>query len=257
MTATTRTYRIKKYKDGFHDFEDQVVVEYNLAIYLNKRYFISLLCTPQHLEELVYGYLYSEGVICAKEEILELQLDEAKGKAHVRIAREDLFTFSGDQLIGETTVTTACGKGRKITFPVVREGSDEKIQPLAVEPEDVFRLIRTFNKSSELFLQTGGVHSCALCTSTQVLFERDDIGRHNALEKILGKALMDGIDLRDKMVLTTGRMSSEIVDKVILRGIPVLISRSAPTDQAIEHAIKAGLKLIGFVRGDKMNIYTE
>lgn len=254
---TTKTYTIQKYKEGFREVEDEVVVEYTLAIYLNGRYFITLLCTPEHLEELIYGYLFSEGIICGKDEILDLDLDEEKGKARVTIDRNDLFTYSGDQLVGEVTVTTACGKGRKVTFPVVREGAEEKIRPMEVEPEVVFRLVREFNKSSDLFLRTGGVHSCALCSDKEVLYARDDIGRHNALEKILGKALLDGIDLKDKMVLTTGRMSSEIVDKVILRGIPVLISRSAPTDRAIEHAQKAGCQLIGFVRGDKMNVYTK
>lgn len=253
---TTKDFTIKRYEDGYTDMEDEVVVEYKLTIYLNGRYFISLLCSPEHLEELVYGYLYSEGVITAKEDILELNLNEDSGKAMVQIAREDLFSFSGDQLVGETTVTTACGKGRKVSFPVVRDGSDEKIEPLSVEAEDVFRLIRQFNKSSDLFLRTGGVHSCALCSATQILYARDDIGRHNALEKLLGRAMLDGLDLKDKVILTTGRMSSEIVDKVILRAVPVLISRSAPTDQAIDHAKKAGLKLIGFVRGKRMNVYT-
>ncbi|WP_195682687.1 formate dehydrogenase accessory sulfurtransferase FdhD [Alkalibacter mobilis] len=256
MIETTKKITIKKYRDGFFETDDDVVVEYSLAIYLNNNYFVSLLCSPEHLEELVFGYLYSEGIIASKDDVLSISIDSEKGKAVLKLSREDIFKFSGDQLIGETTVTTACGKGRKVVFPVVREGSDEKIRAIEVQPEDVFRMVRDFNKSSELFLKTGGVHSCALCTKDEILYSRDDIGRHNALEKILGKALIDGIDLKDKVVLSTGRMSSEIVDKVILRGIPVLISRSAPTDEAINRAKKVGLKLIGFVRGEKMNVYT-
>lgn len=255
--STTKTVQIIKHKNGVHQVEDEVAVEFELSIYLNGRFFIRLLCTPEHLDELIYGYLFSEGVITTKDDLISMELDPKQAKVQVQIAREDLFTYLGDQLVAQTTVTTACGKGRKVTFPVVREGSEEKINPIPLEVENVVALVRQFNKSSDLFLRTGGVHSCALGTGTEILYTRDDVGRHNALEKVLGRALMDGLDLSDKVILTTGRMSSEIVEKVILRGIPALISRSAPTDRAVTRAIEAGLTLIGFVRGDKMNVYSQ
>ena len=114
---------------------------------------------------------------------------------------------------------------------------------------------KEFGKKSDIFLETGGVHSCALCSQNEIIIFEEDIGRHNALEKILGKALMDNINLTDKIVLTTGRISSEIIKKIAKRSIPVLISRSAPTDVAIDIAKKLNITLIGFARGQRMNVY--
>jgi FdhD protein len=252
----TKIVKIKKVKDGIVDTADEeVVVEYDLTIFINGRYFITLLCTPKNLDELVWGYLFSEGVLISNEDLLRMSIDEEKKRADVHIAKEDIFTYSGDQLFGEMTVTTACGKGRKVTYPIVRKGADKEIKTVDIEPEKILSLVNKFNRHSDIFDKTGGVHSCGLCDESEMIIFRDDIGRHNAMEKILGRAMMDGIDLSEKIVLTTGRVSSEIIEKIILRGIPILVSRSAPTSAAIELAKRAGVKLIGFARGNRMNIY--
>jgi len=103
----------------------------------------------------------------------------------------------------------------------------------------------------------GGVHSCALCSQDEIIIFEEDIGRHNALDKILGRALLQDIDLSDKIILTSGRISSEILIKVGKRAIPVLISRAAPTNLAIEMARELNITLIGFARGEKLNIYSN
>jgi FdhD protein len=108
-----------------------------------------------------------------------------------------------------------------------------------------------------LFLDTGGVHSCALSDGNQMLLFEDDIGRHNALDKVLGAAMMHGMSLKDKVILTSGRISTEILAKVARRGIPAIISRSAPTGAAIEQARALNMSLIGFARGRNFNVYTN
>ena len=118
-------------------------------------------------------------------------------------------------------------------------------------------LIKEFNKSSQLFLDTGGVHSCALCDINKIIIFKEDIGRHNALDKVLGKALLEDIDFRDKIILTSGRISSEILIKTAKRQIPVIVSRSAPTSLSIDIAKKLNITLIGFARGKRMNIYSN
>ena len=117
--------------------------------------------------------------------------------------------------------------------------------------------MRDFNKRSELFLETGGVHSCGLYYGSKMLMFEEDIGRHNALDKIIGKALKEDIDLKDKMVFTSGRISSEILIKTAKREISTIVSRSAPTSLAIDMAKELRINLIGFVRGEKLNIYTN
>jgi FdhD protein len=126
-----------------------------------------------------------------------------------------------------------------------------------VDVQDIIELMKKFNKNSELFLSTGGVHSVALCQGKEILLFHEDIGRHNALDKVIGEAAFKGIDTSDKMMVMSGRISSEILIKAAKRKIPIVISRSAPTDLAIDYANNLGITVIGFARGNRMNIYTR
>lgn len=254
MKDTQQYDVIKIYNSVNQEIQDEVIVEYQLTIYLNGKEFVTLLCTPKSLESLVFGFLHSERVIKSKDDIKKITIDEENGKAYVKIINDDVFSFIGDSLYGKKTITTACGNSKTILYNVMHFLN--KIEtPITIEPNTVLELINTFSKKSELFKRTGGVHSCALCNENDIIFFEEDIGRHNALDKILGKALLKNINLEDKIVLTTGRVSSEIMTKVAKRKIPVLISRSAPTNVAIDMAKELGITLIGFARGQKMNIY--
>ena len=118
-------------------------------------------------------------------------------------------------------------------------------------------IMNEFNKSSELFLATGGVHSAAISDGNSILVMREDIGRHNAIDKVIGNMYLGKNSLNDKIILTSGRISSEIVLKVIYAGIKMIISRSAPTQKAIELAEENGITLIGFARSTNFNIYSH
>ena len=117
--------------------------------------------------------------------------------------------------------------------------------------------MKEFQHNSEVFKLTGGVHSAALCDKENILMFSEDIGRHNAIDKILGQCFWEGIPTENRVVLTSGRISSEILSKMAKRGIPIVVSRSAPTDLAIRTAENLGITLIGFVRGKRMNIYAN
>ena len=127
---------------------------------------------------------------------------------------------------------------------------------LTVAPARVYELMKELNRLSDLYRETRGVHNSALADGGNILVFRDDIGRHNAVDKIRGACFLEEIPLGDKLLVTTGRMSSEIVVKVAKMGVPILISRSAPTSLALDLAERIGLTLIGYVRGDKMTVYT-
>lgn len=234
--------------------EDILIIEYPFTIYLNDEEIITLLCSPKSLEELTLGFLYSEGFIDDISNVEKIQIDEEKGTSHVYVIERKSLA---ERLQGKRTITSGCGKGT-LFYNVLDSFKSKKIEKsLDIKIDEIKSLVKVFNHKSELFLETGGVHSCALCSKSNILIFEEDIGRHNALDKILGRALMDNINLSDKLVLTSGRISSEMLIKVAKRGIPAIISRSAPTSLSVELARELNIMVIGFARGEKMNIYSS
>ncbi len=234
--------------------EDIVVVEYPFTIFMNGKEIITLLCSPDSLKELTVGFLYSEGFISSLSDIANIRIDDEKGIGYVYVNNINEFNES---FRGKRTITSGCGKGT-LFYNVLDSFRSKKIErPLSIRADNIKNLMRLFNRKSELFLNTGGVHSCAMCDSNDIIIFKEDIGRHNALDKIFGQALLEGIDTEDKIILTSGRISSEMLIKTAKRQVPMIISRSAPTSLAVEMAEKLGITLIGFARGEKMNIYTN
>lgn len=250
-----KQFEISKYSGGeMEQMNDSVVVEYSLTVYLFGELLITMLCTPKSLKYLVTGFLFSEGIIESRDDILEIFICEKDGIALVTLTKERAQL--AQKLEVKRTITSGCAKGQTIF-----SGAEEKLHKInnsiAIDFDKVLKLVGQFNKKSEIFLETGGVHSCALCSQDEIVLFEEDIGRHNALEKIFGAALLDDIHLEDKMVLTSGRASSEIISKAAKRGIPVIVSRSAPTDAAVDIARAVGITLIGFARGQRLNVYSQ
>lgn len=256
----TQNYKIVRINnEASHEVEDEIVVEYSLTIFMDGVEFINLLCTPKSLKELVIGFLYSEGIINKKDDLEDIRIDEASGRADVYTKNKDHYYYQGNKLNATRTVTTACGRQKSIMYNVMDFlgiESDKINSCVDYSSREILDLANQFNKKSTLFLSTGGVHSCALCDKTGFMIFEEDIGRHNALDKILGNALLNDICLEDKMIITSGRISSEMIIKVLKSKIPVLISRSAPTNVAVDMARKYNLTLVGFARGNKMNVYS-
>lgn len=251
----TKQYQIRKIQnEEITNIEDVVAVEYSLAIYINNTYFVNLLCTPSSLTALIVGFLRSEGIIKEKSDIAHIEVNEEAGKAYIKLSSDDLFGYNGDHVISQRTITSACGKGRTVSFAIPQTQMIIK-NKYEIDEHKIFERVREFSQGSELFKNTGGVHSCAICSYDKIYYFEEDIGRHNALEKVFGRAFLDDVDVQNKIVLTTGRITSEIVNKVVRRGVPMIVSRSAPTDLAIDIAKETNLILIGFVRGNRMNIY--
>ncbi len=240
--------------ENINEEEDILVIEYPFTIFLSDKEIITLLCSPKSLKELTVGFLYSEGFIDKLDNIEKIFIDEEKGLAYVNVKEEKPLV---EKLQGKRTITSGCGKGT-LFYNVLDSFKSKKIEkPLDIKIEEIKDLMREFNRKSELFLSTGGVHSCALCTKSGILIFEEDIGRHNALDKILGRAFLEGMDLSDKLVLTSGRISSEMLIKIAKRGVPAIISRSAATSLTVELARQLNITVVGFARGEKMNIYSS
>ena len=232
---------------------DEVASELPVRLVLNNESLVTLLCTPSELRELAVGFLLSEGLLRDKSSIKKIDLDEQE--AVVRIELTDLPPdFS--RMFEKRTISSGCGKG--ITYTGYRMDADHRIDVKGrlMSLDDIRTQLKAFRNISSLYLETGGVHSAALSNGKEILFFSEDIGRHNAVDKLIGKAFLQSISIENKVLITSGRVTSEIVTKAGRNRIPVLISRAAPSCMAISYAEDMGITLIGFARGDRMNIYT-
>lgn len=230
-----------------------VVREVPLTIFLNGRELITLVTTGDANKELALGFLLSEGFIQSRDDLKSLRDDPETGTVEVEVAR-DLSMV--EELWERRTVTSGCGKGA--TFYSVLDSLHARpvTSELKITPRQVYHLMAELNRMSGLYRATRGVHNSALADEEGILLFRDDIGRHNAVDKIRGAAFLEEISLEDKVLITTGRMSSEIIIKVAKMGIPLLVSRSAPTSLALDLAERVKMTLVGYVRGERMTVYT-
>ncbi len=232
---------------------DEVASELPVKLVLNNEQFVTLLCTPAELEELTIGFLLSEGLLRKRSSIKKIEILEQE--ATVRIELSDLPPDLSS-LFATRTISSGCGKG--VTFTSFRADAEHRIPftGKVMGLGDIRRLLSAFRNISALYLETGGVHSAALSDGKEILFFSEDIGRHNAVDKLIGKAFLQSVSIEDKVLLTSGRVTSEIMTKAARNRFPVLISRAAPSCMAISYAEDMGITLIGFARGERMNIYT-
>jgi FdhD protein len=232
---------------------DEVASELPVRLILNNQPLVTLLCTPSDLEELAVGFLLSEGLLRERSSIQKLEFIE--GDAAIRIELSGL-PADWESMFEKRTISSGCGKG--ITFTSYRMDTDSKIGVVGqfVSLKDIRNLLNEFRNISKLYLATGGVHSAALSDGKALLFFSEDIGRHNAVDKLIGKAFLQSVPVENKVLFTSGRVTSEIVTKAGRNRFPILISRAAPSCMAISYAEDMGITLVGFARGERMNIYT-
>jgi len=236
------------------DTEDIVTRELSFTIILNKRELVTLLCSPMDLNYLAIGFLFSEGLLSTKDEIREIVLDDQNGAVHVktREAKEP-----EGELPFKRLVTSGCSRGIS-SYSLADAQSRARVESqVKISAVEALALVKDFQHRSQLYQATGGVHSAALCDTQSILVFNEDIGRHNAIDKIFGECLLGDIPTADRIIITSGRISSEILLKVVRRGIPILISKSAPTNLGVELANELGITLIGFARGERMNVYSN
>lgn len=239
---------------GGEETIDTIVRELPLTIFLNGRELVTTLCSPVDLEYLVVGILTSEGLIESKEEIKKLEVDAEAGVAYVETRGNKKVT--GGQLF-KPLVASGGGKGpSSYKIPEIKE-KEGVISQVTVSAGEVSALVSDFLHRSSTYQATRGVHSAALCHSKGILVFHDDIGRHNAIDKVFGQCLLGGIPLNDRIIITSGRISSEILLKVVKRKIPILISKAAPTNLGVELAKNLGVTIIRFIRGKGINVYSH
>lgn len=238
-------------EEGKSQSEDTVVREFPLTIVLNNQELVTLLCSPKDLDYLAIGFLASEGLIKHQDEIKQITVNDQVGAVHVATKKG----FSGELRL-KRLITSGCGRGTSFYSPTDPE--ELKIESsISLPAAKVLAMVKEFQQRSQVFQATGGVHSAALADSRNIILFKEDIGRHNAIDKIFGECILKDIPTRDRIIITSGRISSEILLKIAKRGVPILISKSAPTNLGVKLAHDLGVTLIGFVRGQRMNVYAN
>ncbi|MFC2041064.1 formate dehydrogenase accessory sulfurtransferase FdhD [Chloroflexota bacterium] len=234
--------------------EDVVAREFPLTIILNNQELVTLLCSPKDLKYLAIGFLFSEGLLKGKDEIKKIIVDEQRGVA--RVETKDDKTLA-DELIFKRLITSGCGRGASFYSAADVQNQAKIESQTQMSAQEVLSLVRGFQHRSRIYRATGGVHSAALCNTKSILVFSEDIGRHNAIDKIFGECLLEDIPTDGQIVITSGRISSEILLKVAKGKVPIIISKSAPTDIGVKLANDLGISLLGFVRGKRINAYTH
>ncbi len=230
-----------------------VIAEKPFTLYLNGKEVVTLLCAGRHLDELAVGFFHAEGFINTPDDLMDVLVDETSGRVEVHTRNDTALV---ERLWSKRTITSGCGKGSSFYNAVDALLSKPVLSGFEVSFGHILDRVEDLNRMSETYRLTRGVHNTALATPDEIVLFRDDIGRHNAVDMIVGHLFLRHIPMHDKMLLTTGRLTSEIIIKAAKVGIPVLVSRNIGTSLAIELAGSLGITLIGFVRGRRLTVYT-
>jgi len=254
MTEEAELFPVIKAQGNTTEFSVEYVVEESpLTLFFNDEEIGTILCSPSQLEELALGFLYTEGFIRSYQDVLSLRYDSSLQAIWVN-GSSPLGT---PNLMNKRLFSACCGKSRS-SFTFSNDTDLTKIQTsnTVISLQEVYNYAEYLQNHLPLFKSTGGIHSGGIAFQEKVLFTSYDIGRHNVFDKLSGSALKSGLDLRDHVLFFSGRVSSEILLKVSKMNIPILIARSAPTDMALKLARRLCITVIGFARGDRLNVYT-
>ena len=232
--------------------EEEVAVEAPANIYLNEKHVVTLLSSPYMLGELAVGHLFTEGILTEKEMISEVLV--AGTDIHVRLKQDAKVDLERRRL--GRFVTTACGS--LIDYLELMARIRKEVSTgYSVSAEEIERMVAELDSSSRVFKATGGIHSAAIFENGRMVAFSEDVGRHNAVDKVVGTSVLKDVDFARSVLVTSGRQTADIVAKAAQMGIPISASVSGPIHSGIKLAEKAGLTLVCFARGRRFNIYTS
>jgi FdhD protein len=252
---TTPHKIIKLDENNCREVEDIIVCETTLTVYVNSKETATLVCSPRDQAYLAVGFLCAEGILKKREDLRTVNLNAEQGAVYIE-TNPDLEL--ADRLVVKRCITPSAGRsGTSVTTGVTPSPPPPISSQLKVKAETVLKLAAELQQRSRLFQRTGGVHNAALAQGEEILIFQEDIGRHNTLDKIHGQCFLEEIPRDDKMIIFSGRVSSEILLKTARMRVPILISRSAPTDLALKLAENLQITVLGFVRGKRLSIYAH
>jgi FdhD protein len=239
-------YEFKKWKP----YDAETIVESPVSLTVNGEVWLTFMCTPVNLEAMSLGFLYNEGILQSMDEVEDVRVCEHGDNVDVWLNRRVEQPQSWRRTSGCTGGVTAVDALARVDI------SFNSNQP-RVPPERIGHLVERLFESQELYRETGGVHTSALSDGEKIILVAEDIGRHNTLDKIAGLCLMNNVWPETRILITTGRISSEMLQKAARLQAPILISRTSPSSLSIEMAERYGITLIGYARRDRFNVYSN
>lgn len=248
-SKTIRVPAVSHGPEGSCRVDETVCSELALNIRLNGADLVTTLCTPADLENLVLGMLFSEGLIREYREVKSIRVNTGDQTAEV-----ETFEPVEAPSVFKPLIATGGGKGKSFERKGFAPVADSKI---CLSTTQASRLMEKFLTASPAYAATRGVHSSALASPEQIVVFRDDIGRHNALDKVFGECLASGIDTGNHLIMLSGRVSSEMLLKVARRRVPILLTKAVPTDMGIRLAEETGITLLRCSREGAVTSYTH
>jgi len=231
--------------DQVEEILHEVIEEIPYALFVNGRHMMTAMMSPADPEDFVTGFLFTEQVIKGPREIESIRVE----KNRISVITTNLFRVAGQK----KTILSGCGGS--VSY-IDAEKLPKIHSDLSLATGFIAEMVKN-TLDSDLHRMTGGTHIVALVSAQGIITVAEDIGRHNALDRVIGYALRNEIDLSMTFIIVSGRVSSEMARKCLVANIPVIVSRGATTTLAYDVAGKNGLTIVGFARGSKMNVYTH
>jgi FdhD protein len=227
--------------------ETAVVTERPLTLFLNAREIVTMMTIGDHPDLLAVGYLLNQNMLKPDDEVTKVDYDDDLGVVVVRTKRQTNY----EQKLKKKVQTSGCAQGT-VFGDLMEEFDTVELDPNArLKTSWLYALTKKINMAPSLYLKAGAIHGCVLCQADRPLVYMEDVGRHNAVDKIAGYMMLHGIGPDDKIFYTTGRLTSEMILKCVTMRVPILVSRSGFTAWGVELARQAGLTLIGRARGQR------
>jgi len=218
--------------------------EIPLKVYVNQQELLTIMCTPTKLDCLVVGFLYSEGIITDLSQVVDIEISDDLTAATVRLTNTEYRVPST-----RTRTPTGISFTTRIPKPEIDSG-------LTVTPREILALMRKLRRQQTMFPETGGTHCSALASRKQILIAAEDIGRHNTFEKLLGECLLQGVSARDLILLTTGRISAEMLLKAAKIQSPIIVTKAAVTERAVSLGCEFNITIVGYARANRLSVFS-
>ncbi len=249
MSDGVVTYSFDEYHDDWRTIEGEVIEEGFVSIFVNGMELATVMCSPREQDRLALGFLCNEGIINSRDDVRALHVCPSGACVDVWLKRSDYVR--PNRLI----LTSGCGGG--VTFDDLSKAVEPLNSAVTIAPHKLAALLIEMQQRGTLYARSRGVHTSALADGERIVVVAEDVGRHNTIDKLRGACLIEGLDSHGKILLCTGRISSEMLNKAAHMGCPIVASRTSPTSMSVELAREWNITLVGYVRRDSMKVYAH